>query len=122
MNQKEMILKCKEYGYEVSPPLLYRQGKAYGFLFETNKTNKEKYSVDEKKFQEWLEQIKIPEDFICIRDVMKMYNVSQNALIYNLKKNGCEIKKMGTLRGGRYCARKADIERVISQYHQRIKK
>lgn len=120
MNQKEILNKCKEQGLNVSVPLIYRIGKKEGFIIRNDSSDgREKYSIDEKKFTEWLSKKEVPDEYIAIRDAMKKYNISYTGLKYQLEKNGCEIVKLGIANGGRYHARKEDVERVVSQYSRR---
>lgn len=122
MKQKEMVNRCRERGLTVTSPLLYRQGKKYGFLVRNGKTEgRERYDVDEGKFQEWLNLYSecVPEGYVSIGEALQKHNISYNALKYQLEKNNCEIKKMGVVHGGLYCARKEDVERAVAQYHRR---
>lgn len=120
MNQKEILNKCKEHGLEVSIPLIYRIGKKEGFIVKNdNYKGREKYDIDEQKFNDWLSKKNISDEYIAIRDAMKLYNIPYAGLKYQLEKNGCEIVKLGIANGGRYHAKRADVERIIAQYTKR---
>ena len=119
MKQKEMLEKCAERGFNFSLPLLYRYGKKYGFLIKYNNENRDRYRVDEDKFIEWLDNHSIDSSYISIKDACKKYNMTFSALKYVLKKNDCEITKLGMEQNGFYYAKRTDIERVIGQYNRR---
>lgn len=124
MRQKDMINRCKEHGLSVTPALLYRQGKKYGFLVRNDSDGRERYNVDEVKFNKWLDEYVqvVPEGYIGMGEALHKYNLSYQALKYQLKKNNCEIKKLGVVRGGLYCAKQSDVERAVAQYHKRSSK
>lgn len=119
MKQKEMLQICVDKGYDFSLPLLYRYGKKYGFLIEYRKEGRDRYRVDEDKFKEWLDNHSIDNSYISIKDACKKYNITFSALKYVLKKNNCEITKLGMEQNGLYYAKRTDIERVIGQYNKR---
>ena len=124
MNQKDMLERCKERGVDVTAPLLYRAGKREGFLIKVGTDTREKYQVSDELFEKWLNSYthNIPDDYILIGDALRIYHISYNALKYRLERNNCEIKKLGVIRGGLYCAKRADVERVIAQYSKRSTK
>ena len=124
MKQKDMINRCKERGLSVTLALLYRQGKKHGFLVRNNSNGRERYDVDEVKFNKWLNEYVqvVPEGYISIGRALHKYNLSYQALKYQLKKNDCEIKKLGVVHGGLYCAKQSDVERAVAQYHKRSSK
>lgn len=122
MNQKDMIAKCKEKGFDVTSPLIYRQGKVYGFLVRNGKDGRERYDVDEKKFYEWLDNFIVDDNYLPVGETAREYNISYSGLKYQLKKNNCEMKKMGIVKGGLLYAKRTDIERAVAQYRRRDKK
>lgn len=122
MNQKEMIAKCKEKGFDVTSPLIYRQGKAYGFLVRNGKDGRERYNVDEKKFYEWLDNFTVSNDYLPVGETARKHNIPYSGLKYQLQKNNCEMKKMGIVKGGLLYAKRTDIERAVAQYSRRDKK
>lgn len=122
MNQKDMIAKCKEKGFDVTSPLIYRQGKVYGFLVRNGKDGRERYDVDEKKFYEWLDNFIVDDNYLPVGETAREYNIPYSGLKYQLKKNNCEMKKMGIVKGGLLYAKRTDIERVVAQYRRRDKK
>lgn len=123
MNQKDMVDRCKSIGLNVTAPLIYRQGKKYGFLVRNNKRNcRERYNVDEEKFNEWISNFKVDDSYIALGEACRVYNISYAALKYQLNRNNCEIKKLGIIKGGLLYAKRTDVERVISSYCRRVKK
>lgn len=122
MNQREMINKCKEKGLEVTAPLLYRQGKKNGFLIRNKSDGRERYDVDEKKFEEWLSKVEVSSDYIPVGSSARKNNMSYNALKYQLERNHCELKKMSLVHGGVMYARREDVERAVHSYCRRDKK
>ena len=119
MNQKEMLEKCKEKGFNVTTPLLYRQGKIHGFLIRNGKDGRERYDVDEKKFNKWLSNLTVNDNYLPVGETARQYNIPYSGLKYQLQKNNCEMKKMGIVKGGLLYAKRTDIERVIGQYNKR---
>ena len=119
MKQKEMLQICADKGYSFSLPLLYRYGKQYGFLIQYKEKGRDRYRVDEEKFEEWLNNHSIDSSYISIKDACKKYEITFSALKYVLKKNDCEIVKLGQEQNGLYYAKRTDIERVIGQYNRR---
>ena len=119
MNQKQMIKECADKGYNFSLPLIYRYGKKYGFLVQYKEKGRDRYRVDEDKFREWLDNHLIDSSYISIKDACKKYDMTFSALKYVLKKNNCEITKLGMEQNGLYYAKRTDIERVIGQYNKR---
>ena len=123
MNQKEIIAKCKEKGFDVTSPLIYRQGKIHGFLVRNNnKDGRERYDFDEKKFQEWLDNFEVSDDFVPVGQSAREHNIPYMGLKYQLLKDNCEIKKLGIVKGGLLYARREDVERIVSTYNSRVKK
>ena len=122
MNQKEMINICSSYGYNFCILTIYRYGKKEGFLKKVKDIGRDRYEVDEQKFIEWLKRGSIDKSFIAIKDAVKKYDASYSELLYLLKKNDCEISKIGIEQNGLLYAKRTDIERIINQYHKRIKK
>lgn len=121
MNQKEMINKCKEIGLNVTPPLIYRQGKKYGFLIRNKSDGRERYNMNEDKFNEWLSNFTVSNDYLPVGETARQNNIPYSGLKYQLEKNNCEIKKLGIIRGGLLYARRTDIERAIASYCKRSK-
>lgn len=119
MNQKEMIKACLDKGYDFSVPLIYRYGKKYGFLVQYKEKGRDRYKVDEQKFHKWLDEWTVDDSYMPIKDACKKYKISFAAIKYILKKNDCEIKKLGHEQNGLYYAKRTDIERVIGQYNKR---
>ena len=122
MNQKEMLIKCSEKGFNVTPPLLYRHGKKYGFLIRNGKDGRERYRVDEKKFFDWLDSYNVDSDYLPVGETARKYGIPYSGLKYKLLKDNCEMKKLGIIHGGLLYARRTDIERAISSYNRRDKK
>ena len=122
MNQKEMIAKCKERGFDVTSPLIYRQGKIHGFLIRNGKDGRERYDVDEKKFYTWLDNLTVSDDYLPVGETARKHNIPYSGLKYQLQKNNCEMKKMGIVKGGLLYAKRTDIERAVAQYSRRTKK
>ena len=122
MNQKEMVDICSSYGYNFCILTMYRYGKKEGFLKKVRETGRDRYEVDEKKFFEWLKRGSIDKSLIAIKDAIKKYDTSYSELMYLLKKNECEVSKIGIEQNGLLYAKRTDIERIIEQYHKRIKK
>ena len=122
MNQKEMIAKCKERGFDVTSPLIYRQGKIHGFLIRNGKDGRERYDVDEKKFYTWLDNLTVSDDYLLVGETARKHNIPYSGLKYQLQKNNCEMKKMGIVKGGLLYAKRTDIERAVAQYSRRTKK
>ena len=122
MNQKEMIAKCKERGFDVTSPLIYRQGKIHGFLIRNGKDGRERYDVDEKKFYTWLDNLTVSDDYLPVGETARRHNIPYSGLKYQLKKDNCEMKKMGIVKGGLLYAKRTDIERAVAQYSRRTKK
>ena len=122
MNQKDMVAKCKERGFDVTSPLIYRQGKIHGFLIRNGKDGRERYDVDEKKFYTWLDNLTVSDDYLPVGETARKHNIPYSGLKYQLQKNNCEMKKMGIVKGGLLYAKRTDIERVVAQYSRRAKK
>ena len=122
MNQKEMLEKCKEKGFNVTTPLLYRQGKIHGFLIRNGKDGRERYDVDEKKFNKWLSNLTVSDDYLPVGESARQNGIPYSGLKYQLQKNNCEMKKMGIVKGGLLYAKRTDIERAVAQYSRRTKK
>ena len=122
MNQKEMIVKCKERGFDVTSPLIYRQGKIHGFLIRNGKDGRERYDVDEKKFYTWLDNLTVSDDYLPVGETARKHNIPYSGLKYQLQKSNCEMKKMGIVKGGLLYAKRTDIERAVAQYSRRTKK
>ncbi len=122
MNQKDMVAKCKEKGFDVTSPLIYRQGKIHGFLIRNGKDGRERYDVDEKKFYTWLDNLTVSDDYLPVGETARKNNIPYSGLKYQLQKNNCEMKKMGIVKGGLLYAKRTDIERVVAQYSRRVKK
>ncbi len=122
MNQKEMINKCKEMGLNVTPPLLYRQGKKNGFLVRNDSDGRERYNVIEKKFNEWLKNFTVDDNYLPVGETARKNNIPYAGLKYQLQKNNCEIKKLGNFHGGLLYAKRTDVERAVAQYSRRTKK
>lgn len=122
MNQKDMVAKCKERGFDVTSPLIYRQGKIHGFLIRNGKDGRERYDVDEKKFYEWLDNLTVSDDYLPVGETARKHNIPYSGLKYQLKKENCEMKKMGIVKGGLLYAKRTDIERAVAQYSRRTKK
>jgi hypothetical protein len=122
MNQKDMVAKCKERGFDVTSPLIYRQGKIHGFLIRNGKDGRERYDVDEKKFYEWLDNLKVSDDYLPVGETARKHNIPYSGLKYQLRKENCEMKKMGIVKGGLLYAKRTDIERAVAQYSRRTKK
>lgn len=122
MNQKEMVEKCKQKGFDVTAPLLYRQGKIHGFLVENGNKGRERYDIDEKKFNKWLSELEVDENFLPISEAAAVHNMSYSALLYQLKKNNAKLEKKGIVHGGLLYAKRTDIERAIASYSRRTKK
>jgi hypothetical protein len=120
MNQKEMIEKCRKKGLDVTIPLLYRHGKKYGFLVKKSSEGRERYSVDENKFNEWLDKIEIEEGWVAIGPAARKNNMAYTALKYRLVSNNCEIKPMGIIDGGYLYARQEDVKRAVTSYNRRV--
>ena len=122
MNQKDMVAKCKERGFDVTSPLIYRQGKIHGFLIRNGKDGRERYDVDEKKFYTWLDNLTVSDDYLPVGETARKNNIPYSGLKYQLQKNNCEMKKMGIVKGGLLYAKRTDIERAVAQYSRRDKK
>jgi hypothetical protein len=122
MNQKDMVAKCKERGFDVTSPLIYRQGKIHGFLIRNGKDGRERYDVDEKKFYTWLDNLTVSDDYLPVGETARKHNIPYSGLKYQLKKDNCEMKKMGIVKGGLLYAKRTDIERAVAQYSRRTKK
>lgn len=122
MNQKEMIEICASYGYDFSIPLIYRYGKREGFLIKVKETGRERYTVDEKKFYEWLGRGNIDKSLISIKEACKIHKMAYSEMLYLLNKNKCEYTKMGIEQNGLFYAKRTDIKRIIQQYNRRPKK
>lgn len=122
MNQKELVESCRLRGHDFSLPLIYRYGKKYGFLIKYKDTGRDRYKVDETKFNEWLDSWSVESEYISLKDACKEHNITFSALKYILNKNDCEITKRGTEQNGLYYAKRTDIERVIGQYNRRTEK
>lgn len=122
MNQKDMVAKCKERGFDVTSPLIYRQGKIHGFLIRNGKDGRERYDVDEKKFYTWLDNLTVSDDYLPVGETARKHNIPYSGLKYQLQKNNCEMKKMGIVKGGLLYAKRTDIERAVAQYSRRTKK
>lgn len=122
MNQKEMLEKCKEKGFDVTAPLLYRQGKINGFLIRNGNDGRERYDVDEKKFNKWLDNLTVSDDYLPVGETARKHNIPYSGLKYQLQKENCEMKKMGIVKGGLLYAKRTDIERAVAQYSRRAKK
>lgn len=121
MNQKDMVAKCKERGFDVTSPLIYRQGKIHGFLIRNGKDGRERYDVDEKKFYEWLDNLTVSDDYLPVGETARKNNIPYSGLKYQLQKDNCEMKKMGIVKGGLLYAKRADVERAVAQYSRRVK-
>lgn len=120
MNLNEMLNTCRTYfGENISHTSIYRYGKQVGFLKKD--PNKQRYIVDEILFNDWISKSKINSSYISLKDARREYETSYSELKYLLKKNNCEIVKCGIKRKGLMYAKRKDIERVIKQYHKRIK-
>lgn len=122
MNQKDMVAKCKERGFDVTSPLIYRQGKIHGFLIRNGKDGRERYDVDEKKFYTWLDNLTVSDDYLPVGETARKHKIPYSGLKYQLQKNNCEMKKMGIVKGGLLYAKRTDIERAVAQYSRRVKK
>ncbi len=122
MNQKDMVNMCSSYGYDFCILTIYRYGKKEGFLKKIKETGRERYEVDEKKFIAWLERGRIDKSFVALKDAAKENNTSYSELLYLLKKNNCEISKLGIKQNGLLYAKRTDIKRIINQYHKRSEK
>ena len=122
MNQKQMINKCKEIGLEVTLPLLYRQGKRNGFLVRNGSDGRERYDINEEKFNTWLSNFTVDSDYLPVGETARKHNIPYSGLKYQLQKNNCEMKKLGIVRGGLLYAKRTDIERAIASYSRRPKK
>lgn len=122
MNQKDMVAKCKERGFDVTSPLIYRQGKIHGFLIRNGKDGRERYDVNEKKFYEWLDNLTVSDDYLPVGETARKHNIPYSGLKYQLQKENCEMKKMGIVKGGLLYAKRTDIERAVAQYSRRTKK
>ena len=121
MNQKEMIDKCKNIGLDVTAPLLYRQGKKHGFVVPNGKNGRERYDIDEEKFNEWLSNFEVDDNYLPVGETATKNNMSYAALKYQLERNHCEMKKLGLVHGGLLYAKRTDIERAIASYSRRSK-
>ena len=122
MNQKQMINKCKEIGLEVTLPLLYRQGKRNGFLVRNGSDGRERYDINEEKFNTWLSNFTVDDSYLPVGETARKNNIPYSGLKYQLLKNNCEMKKLGIVRGGLLYAKRTDIERAIASYSRRPKK
>lgn len=120
MNQKEMVDRCKEKGFNVSAPLLYRQGKKNGFLVENRRSGRERYKVDEEKFNNWLSKIQVEEGWVAVGEAARSHKMTYSALIYQLNKNHSVVEKKGIVRGGVQYARREDVERAVASYNRRV--
>ena len=121
MNQKDTINKCREIGLNVTVPLLYRQGKRNGFLVRNKSDGRERYDVNEKKFNEWLSNFIVDKDYVPVGETARANNIPYMGLKYQLEKNNCEVKKLGIVRGGLLYAKRKDIERIVATYRRRPK-
>ena len=117
-----MINKCKEIGLEVTLPLLYRQGKRNGFLVRNGSDGRERYDINEEKFNTWLSNFTVDSDYLPVGETARKHNIPYSGLKYQLQKNNCEMKKLGIVRGGLLYAKRTDIERAIASYSRRPKK
>ena len=122
MNQKDLVNKCKERGFNVTSPLIYRQGKKHGFLIRNDNDGRDRYDVDEKKFNEWLDNLIVSDEYLPVGESARKNNIPYSGLKYQLKKDNCEMKKMGIVKGGLLYAKRTDIERAIASYSRRNKK
>lgn len=122
MNQKEMVEICKNYGYNFSVPLIYRHGIKEGFLVKTNNEGREKYTVIESKFIEWLNKGKVSDEWISLGDAEREFGVSFSGIKYHLKKQGKEIKKLGIGGSRLFYAKRADVKQIVSEYTHGPKK
>ena len=123
MNQKEMLDKCRERGFDVTLPLLYRQGKRFGFLIRnSNNDTRERYDFNEEKFNEWLDKFTVDDNYLPIAETARKNGMSYSALKYRLVKNNSKIEKMGIVHGGLLYAGREDVERAVASYSGRIKK
>ena len=119
MNQKQMIKECADKGFDFSLPLIYRYGKKNGFLIQYKEKGRARYRVDEDKFHQWLDNYRVDESYISLKDACKQYGISYGAIKYILNKNACEITKLGIEQNGLFYAKRTDVERVIGQYNKR---
>lgn len=122
MNQKEMLNICKEKGLTLTPPLLYRAGKREGFLIKISDDKREKYQVDMKKFNQWLDKNNVDKNYISIGEASRKTKISFSGLKYQLEARKCEIKKMGLIDGGTLYAKRTDIETIVAEYKRRTVK
>ena len=76
MNQKEMLNICKEKGLTLTTPLLYRAGKREGFLVKISDDKREKYQVDMKKFNQWLDKNNVDKNYISIGEASRKTKIS----------------------------------------------
>ena len=100
---------------------IYRYGKKQGFLIKIKETGRERYEIDEKKFYDWLNDTKLSDEYIYLKDACKEYKISYSELKYLLLKNKCDINKQRVVSGYMY-AKRTDIERIINQYNRRSEK
>ena len=116
MNQTKMIERVKENGLNMSIPLLYRTGLRFGFLIKNENARKEKYIVDEPKFEEWLKVMTNPsnKDWISVKDICNTYDIQYSTVKYHILKNNIETRNMGFLRGGMVHVRRSDAETIVS--------
>lgn len=121
MNQKEMVERCKEKGVNITSALLYRQGKIHGFLVRNDSDGRERYNVIEDKFNEWLNNFNVDSDYVMVCEFAKKHNMAYSALKYHIEKNSIPVEKKGSFHGGMMYAKRADLERIISQCGKRAK-
>ena len=106
MRIKQVVKYCSDHGYPITSIAIYKAGKRYGFLKESE--GQYHLEFDREKFLEWFKGVEaeIPEGYLSVKALAEEFSMSIPQCYALVKDDSVKKVRKGTGKGVLYVDKK----------------